>query len=109
MTAPALSALLDIYKSTWRTSVVNFVVHVTYEEIEKSHRYNTIQYNITLLPSDNTLIARGMFCGAKYTHHTLTPIIKHFLPHCNSLALLRLCILTITLFTCAALNSCHQL
>ena len=24
--------------------------------------------NITLLPSVNTLIARGMFCGAKYTH-----------------------------------------
>ena len=35
---------------------------------------NTIQYNITLLPSVNTLIARGMFCGAKYTHHTFTPI-----------------------------------
>ena len=31
----------------------------------------TIQYNITLLPSVNTLIARGMFCGAKYTHQTL--------------------------------------
>ena len=25
----------------------------------------------------NTLIARGMFCGAKYAHHTYTPIIKH--------------------------------
>ena len=25
--------------------------------------------NTTLLPSVNTLIARGMFCGAKYTHH----------------------------------------
>ena len=34
---------------------------------------NTTQ---TLLPSVNT-IARGMFCGAKYTHHTFTPIIKH--------------------------------
>ena len=45
-----------------------------------------IQYNITLLPSVNTLIARGMFCGAKYTHHTFTPIIKH-LKHliCQSL------------------------
>ena len=32
-----------------------------------------IQNNITLLP----LIARGMFCGAKYTHHTFTSIIKH--------------------------------
>ena len=30
-------------------------------------------YNITLLP----LIAWGMFCGAKYTHHTFTSIIKH--------------------------------
>ena len=39
----------------------------------------TIQYNITLLPSVNTLTARGMFCGAKYTHHTFTPIIKHII------------------------------
>ena len=38
------------------------------------------QYNnITLLPSVNTLIARGMFCGTKYTHHTFTPIIKHLI------------------------------
>ena len=37
------------------------------------------QYNITLLPSVNTLIAGGMFCGAKYTHHTFTPIIKHLI------------------------------
>ena len=27
------------------------------------------------MPSVNTLIAQGMFCGAKYTHHTFTPII----------------------------------
>ena len=40
---------------------------------------NTVQYNITLLPSVNTLIARGMFCGAKYAHHTFTPIIKHLI------------------------------
>ena len=40
----------------------------------------TIQYNITLLPSVNTLIARGMFCSAKYTHrHTFTPVIKHLI------------------------------
>ena len=38
-----------------------------------------LQYNITLLPSVNTLIARGIFCGAKYTHHTFTPIIKHLI------------------------------
>ena len=35
--------------------------------------------NTTLLPSVNTLIARGMFCGAKYTHHTVIPIIKHLI------------------------------
>ena len=40
--------------------------------------HNTI-HNITLLPSDNTLITRGMFCGAKYTHHTFTPIIQHLI------------------------------
>ena len=32
--------------------------------------------NTTLLPSVST-IARGMFCGAKYTYHTFTPMIKH--------------------------------
>ena len=32
-------------------------------------------YNTTLSPSVST-ISRGMFCGAKYTHHTFTPIIK---------------------------------
>ena len=36
-----------------------------------------LQYNITLLPSVNTQTARGMFCCAKYTHHTFTPTIKH--------------------------------
>ena len=34
---------------------------------------------ITLLPSVNTLIARGMFYGAKYIHHTFTSIIKHLI------------------------------
>ena len=38
-----------------------------------------IRYDITLLPSVNTLIAQGMFRGAKYTHHTFTPIIKHLI------------------------------
>ena len=38
-----------------------------------------LQYNTTLLPSVNTLIARAMFCGAKYTHHTFTPTIKHLI------------------------------
>ena len=42
-------------------------------------QYNTIQYNIALLPSVNTLIARGMLCGAKYTHHTFTAIMKHLI------------------------------
>ena len=36
-------------------------------------------YNTTSLPSVNTLIARGMFFGAKHTHHTFTPIIKHLI------------------------------
>ena len=31
---------------------------------------------ITLLPSVNT-IALGMFCGAKYTHHTFMPVVKN--------------------------------
>ena len=33
------------------------------------------QHNTTFLPSVST-IALGHFCGAKYTHHTFTPIIK---------------------------------
>ena len=41
--------------------------------------FNNSNNNITLLPSVNTLIARGMFYGAKYTHHTFTPIIKHLI------------------------------
>ena len=41
--------------------------------------FNNSNNNITLLPSVNTLIARGMFYGAKYTHHTFTPIIKHII------------------------------
>ena len=45
--------------------------------LEYSTIQYSVQYNITLLPSVNTLIARGMFCGAKYTHHTFTPVIKH--------------------------------
>ena len=41
--------------------------------------YNTLCYiyNITLMPKVNT-IALGMFCGAKCTHHTFTPNIKHY-------------------------------
>ena len=37
----------------------------------------------TLLPSVNTLIAQGIFCGAKYTHHTLSPIVKHLITTAN--------------------------
>ena len=39
--------------------------------------------NITLLPSVNTMIARGTFGGAKYTHHTFTPIIKQLITTAN--------------------------
>ena len=54
---------------------------------KKNHRMlthtagqDTVQHSTTLWPSVNTT-AQGMFCGAKYTHHTFTPIIKH---HYNS-------------------------
>ena len=40
---------------------------------------NTIQYDITLLPSVSTVIARGMFRRAKYTHLTVTLDIKHLI------------------------------
>ena len=31
---------------------------------------------ITLLPSVSAVVL-GMFCGAKYTHHTFMPVVKH--------------------------------
>ena len=34
---------------------------------------------MTLLPSVSTLIARGMFCAAKYTHHAFTPVMKYLI------------------------------
>ena len=41
---------------------------------------STVQISVTktttLLPSVHT-IALGLFCGARYTHHIFTPIIKH--------------------------------
>ena len=43
---------------------------------QRAMLHNTI-HNITLLPNANMLTARGMFCAAKYTHHTFSPIIKH--------------------------------
>ena len=42
---------------------------------KKNRNKNNTQYNISLLPSVNT-IARGMICGDKYTHHIFTPVIK---------------------------------
>ena len=38
-----------------------------------------LSLSLSLLPSVITLIARGVFCGAKYTHHTFTPTIKHII------------------------------
>ena len=52
--------------------------HLRYEGFHPAYKnINGIQYNVNLLPSVNT-IARGMFYGAKDTHHTFTPIIKHY-------------------------------
>ena len=47
--------------------------------------FRTLIYNITLslLPSVSTLIALGMFSGAKYTHYTFTSIIKHLITTAN--------------------------
>ena len=40
----------------------------------------TFQFNsIYLYCLMSVLIARGMFCGAMYTHHTFTSIIKHLI------------------------------
>ena len=50
----------------------------THKPVETHRRIKSrllFQDNTTLLPNVNT-IALGMFCGAKYTHHTFTSIIK---------------------------------
>ena len=46
-------------------------------------RFQMTPYNTSVLPSVSTQIARGMFCGVKYTHHTFTPIIKHLITTAN--------------------------
>ena len=47
--------------------------------LQHSEEVISMQDNVTLLPSVNTLIVREMFCGAKYTQHTFTQIIKHLI------------------------------
>ena len=45
-------------------------------------KFNTIiQYNLqyNFIAKCQSLIARGMFCGAKYIPHTFTPIKKHLI------------------------------
>ena len=69
------NSALSIPRLTY-ISVNSSGVHFCHTFITGLYLYITI-YNITLLPSFNTLTAPGMFCGAKYTHHTFTPIIKH--------------------------------
>ena len=49
--------------------------------------YNTVRYNTTLLPSVSTT-ALGMFCGARYPHHTFTLIIKHEITTTANISLL---------------------
>ena len=39
------------------------------------HAHKQVQCDTALLPSVS-VTARGMFCGANYTRHTFTPIIK---------------------------------
>jgi len=68
------------WKKNHSSTVNNNVTTTTKTAHQNPGRIKTfllIQYNITLLPSVSTLIARGLFCGAKYTHHTFIPIIKH--------------------------------
>ena len=48
---------------------------VLQEVFHRHRRSTTVAHNTTLLPRVNTF-GRGMFCGAKYTHHTFSPIIK---------------------------------
>ena len=58
-----LNAFSKIFAHAQWTGVIDL------QEIRRSASITI--YNTTLLSNANTLIARGMFCGAKYTHHTL--------------------------------------
>ena len=64
---------IDLMSRTQKTSIYSLFdgVFITMFSV----LYTVIQYNTTLLPNVNT-IALGMFCRAKYTHHTFTAIIK---------------------------------
>ena len=46
----------------------------TCRQLRESSAITTMQHSTALLPSVKT-VALGMFCHAKYTHHTFTPII----------------------------------
>ena len=54
---------------------ITLLSHQRYNKI--NNEINRDQYNITLLPNVST-VALGMFCDARFTHHTLTPSIKHY-------------------------------
>ena len=43
------------------------------EELRLGKTQSTMQYDTALLPSVST-VALGMFCGAKYIHHTFPPV-----------------------------------
>ena len=59
----AVSWSLSVMGTTWRQAHLNAA--------------NIIIYcNTTVLPNVSTTVL-GMSCGAKYTHHTFMPIIKH--------------------------------
>ena len=80
----------DGVSSLFSDPMYSSTVPVSGPELQHTTEYTTsvmptIQYSTTLLPSVNTLIARGMFCGAKYTHHKFTPIIKHLITTANKI------------------------
>ena len=75
---PTTGCTLLVSQQTHSALAFLFSILLT-SKIRDGAAFLTIRYNITLLPSVNTLTARGMICGAKYTHHTFTPIIKHLI------------------------------
>ena len=57
-------------------------VHETSSRLGLRDRSPWLQYN-TIKLYCQVLIARGMFCCAKYTHYTFTPIIKRLITTAN--------------------------
>ena len=68
----------DLHGSWEKVTGHNSPLYARSAETGDDHDLNLVSVlcNTTLLPIVSTIALR-MLCGAKYTHHTFTPVIKH--------------------------------